>query len=131
MSTVLRNLRGLLGIALTWGILWAAVAIAVGTIIGIVDPDSIDPGEEPIVLGAMVGLVGFISGLVFSGLLSIAERQKTIIDLSLSRVAMWGILVSAAFPLLAGKDIRMMLFLGPLGAVSALASVAMARRWES
>ncbi len=131
MNKILRNLRGLLGIGLTWGILWAAVTISVGMIIGVVDPDSIDPGEEPIVLGAMVGLVGFISGLVFSGLLSIAERRKTILDLSLSRVAMWGILVSAAFPLLAGKDIRMMLFLGPLGAVSALASVAIARRWES
>ena len=129
MSKILRNLRGLLGIGLTWGIVWAAVMIAVGMIIEVVDPDSIDPGEEPIVLGAVVGLVGFISGLVFGGLLSIAERQKTISDLSLSRVAMWGILVSAAFPLLAGKDIRMMLFLGPLGAVSALTSVALARRW--
>ena len=129
MSNILRSLRGLLGIGLTWGIVWAAVMIAVGMIIEVVDPDSIDPGEEPIVLGAMVGLVGFISGLVFGGLLSIAERQKTISDLSLSRVAMWGILVSAAFPLLAGKDIRMMLFLGPLGAVSALTSVALARRW--
>ena len=129
MSKILRSLRGLLGIGLTWGIVWAAVMIAVGMIIEVVDPDSIDPGEEPIVLGAVVGLVGFISGLVFGGLLSIAERQKTISDLSLSRVAMWGILVSAAFPLLAGKDIRMMLFLGPLGAVSALASVALARRW--
>ena len=129
MSKILRNLRGLLGIGLTWGIVWAAVMIAVGMIIEVVDPDSIDPGEEPIVLGAVVGLVGFISGLVFGGLLSMAERQKTISDLSLSRVAMWGILVSAAFPLLAGKDIRMMLFLGPLGAVSALTSVALARRW--
>ena len=129
MSKILRSLRGLLGIGLTWGIVWAAVMIAVGMIIEVVDPDSIDPGEEPIVLGAVVGLVGFISGLVFGGLLSIAERQKTISDLSLSRVAMWGILVSAAFPLLAGKDIRMMLFLGPLGAVSALTSVALARRW--
>lgn len=129
MSKILRSLRGLLGIGLTWGIVWAAVMIAVGMIIEVVDPDSIDPGEEPIVLGAVVGLVGFISGLVFGGLLSMAERQKTISDLSLSRVAMWGILVSAAFPLLAGKDIRMMLFLGPLGAVSALASVALARRW--
>ena len=129
MSKILRSLRGLLGIGLTWGIVWAAVMIAVGMITEVVDPDSIDPGEEPIVLGAMVGLVGFISGLVFGGLLSIAERQKTISDLSLSRVAMWGILVSAAFPLLAGKDIRMMLFLGPLGAVSALTSVALARRW--
>lgn len=129
MSKILRSLRGLLGIGLTWGIVWAAVMIAVGMIIEVVDPDSIDPGEEPIVLGAVVGLVGFISGLVFGGLLSMAERQKTISDLSLSRVAMWGILVSAAFPLLAGKDIRMMLFLGPLGAVSALTSVALARRW--
>jgi hypothetical protein len=87
MNKILRNLRSLLGIALTWGILWATVMMVVGTIIGVVDPDSIDPGEEPIVLGAMVGLVGFICGVVFSGILFIAERSKTLIDLSLSRAA--------------------------------------------
>jgi len=131
---MLQNLRGVLGIGVTWGILWAAVATSVGMIIGVMDPDSIDAGEEPIVLGLMSGVVGFISGVVFAILLSVAERRKTILDLSLSRVAMWGILVGAALPLLTGKDIRMMLFTGPLGAVSATASVAIERkrgRWRS
>jgi hypothetical protein len=128
MNKILYNLRGLLGIALTWSILWAAAMMVAGTIIRVVDPDSIDPGEEPIVLGAMVGLVGFMCGAVFSGILFIAERSKTLVDLSLSRAAMWGIVVSAAFLLLMSKDIRMIFLLGPLGAVSALASVAVARR---
>jgi hypothetical protein len=42
---------------------------------------------------------------------------------------MWGILVSAAFPLLTGKDIGQMLIIGSLGAVSAMASVAIVRKW--
>ncbi len=130
MNKFLRHLRGVLGIGLTWGFLWAAVAVAVLTIIGIVRPNDIDPGEEPLVLGPRIGLVGLICGLVLGSFLSIAERAKTIFDLSLSRVAMWGILVTAALFLLTGKDLRMLFFIGPLGAVSATTSVAIVRKWE-
>lgn len=129
MNKILWNLRNVSGIGLIWGILWAVVATSVGTIIGVVDPDSIDPGEEPLVLGQMSGVVGLIHGVVFGSLLFIVERRKTIIELSLRRAAMLGALVAAALPLLAGKDIRMMLLLGPLGAISAVASIAIVRKW--
>jgi len=123
-----RRLRNLLGIGLIWGILWAALAIIVGTILGVIDPHDIDPGEEPIVLAPMIGLVGFICGVVFGALASTAERGETIVDLPLIRVAMWGVLVSAALPLATGKDIPELLVTVPLGAVSALASVAIVRK---
>ena len=48
-------------------------------------------------------MVGFISGVAFGALLSFAERRKTILDLSPGRAAVWGILASAAFPLLTGR----------------------------
>ena len=38
------TIRRTLGIGLTWGVLWLTVAIGIGLIIGLIDPDSIDPG---------------------------------------------------------------------------------------
>src|SRR5262245_24003485 len=103
MTNILRNLRVVSGIGMTWGILWAVVVGTSGTIIGLIDPDSIDPGEEPIVLAGMSGLVGFICGVVFASFVSIVERRKAILELSLSRVAVWGIVVPATLFLLTGK----------------------------
>ncbi len=121
---LLRALRNLFQIGLIWGVLWAALAMIAGTIIGIIDPADIDPGEEPIVLAPMIGLVGFICGVVFGALVSTAEP-------SLSRVVFWGILVAAALPLVAGKAIPEMLVTIPLGALSAVASVALVRKWTA
>lgn len=129
MNRILEDLRRLLSIGLVWGILWAVLAITVGTAIGVIVPGQIDPGEEPIVLAPMIGLVGLICGIVFGSLLSIVERRKTIPELPLIRVAMWGILVSVALPLVAGKGIPEMLVTGPVGAVSAMVSVAMVENW--
>ncbi len=128
MSTALGHLRGVLGIGLTWGVVWTVAAMIVGTVIGVVDPDSIDSGEEPHVLAPMIGLAGMICGLVCAGLMFIVGR-KAILDLSLGRVVIWGALVAAALPLVMDKDARMMLIIGPLGALSAAASVAVARTW--
>lgn len=128
---LVRALRGLFGIGLIWGILWAALAMIMGTIIGLIDPDDIGPGEEPIVLAPMIGLVGFICGVVFGAVVSTAERREPAFDLPLMRVAMWGILVSAALPLVTGKGVPEMLVTVPLGAVSAMASVAIVRKWAA
>lgn len=127
----MKLLRDLLAVGLIWGILWAALAMIVGTIIGFIDPDQIDPGEEPLVLAPMIGLVGFICGVAFGALLSIAERRKPFLDPPLIRGTMWGILVAAALPLVAGKDIGNMLVTVPVGAVSALVSLAIARKWTA
>jgi hypothetical protein len=130
MGELLRKLRGLMGVGLTWGILWAMVVAAIGVVIGVVDPDSIDPGESPLIAGAIVGFQGFVAGVGFGILLSFAETRKTILDLSLIRVAIWGLLASVALPFLTGMPIGMLWFVCLLGAASASASVAIARRSE-
>ncbi len=119
-----------MGIGLTWGTLWAAIGYAVALVIGVIDSHSIDPGERPIVMGAIIGFVGLVSGVAFGILLSFAESRKTIRDLSLRRVAMWGILGSAALPLLTGMQDGLVFVTFPLGAAFATASVAIARRAE-
>jgi len=126
---LLRNLRSLVGIGLIWGILWVALAMIVGTIIGVIDPGDIDRGEEPIVLAPMIGLVGFICGVLFGALVSTAEKGQPMVDLPLIRVAMWGIVVSAALSLVTGKFLPELFVTIPLGAVSAMASVAIVRKW--
>ena len=76
MNEMFRKLRGLLGFGLTWGILWAAIITVAGMVIGVLDPDSIDPGEGPLVVGAIMGMVGFISGIGFGSFLSVGESRK-------------------------------------------------------
>ena len=128
MKRLLRKLRGAIGVGLTWGVLWALIAFALGVIIGVVDPDSIDPGEEPWIMGAIVGTTGFVCGLVFSAILAFAEDRKTIRDLSPWRAALWGMLGSAALPLLTGMQDSVALNTVPLGALFASGSILIARR---
>jgi hypothetical protein len=128
MHALLRKVRGVLGSGLIWGILWATVGAITGFLIRITIPGSMDPGENELLVAALFGAIGFVSGAVFGVLLSFAESRKKILDLSLSRAAVWGLLGSAALPLLTTMDNRLMFIFCPLGALSAAASVAMARR---
>lgn len=127
MKSAPNDLRVFSGITLSWGILWAVLTLLGGTIFGLVDPKDIGVGEEPPVLAPVVGLVGLLCGAVFSALLYIFERQKAVGDLSLIRVALWGILVSAVLPLVMGKGVSEMIVTVPVGALSALISVTLLR----
>ena len=128
MGDLVRRLRGALGIGVTWGVLWAVIGLVLGVIVGIVSPDQVEPGEGPRKVAAVLGLVGFLSGLGFAGLVFLAERRRTIHELSLGRVALWGVLGAASIPMLTGADPSMGLITGSLGALFATASVATARR---
>ena len=128
MNTILRKLRGMLGMGLTWGVGWGMVLFMIGTVIGIVDPDSIDAGEEPWRISLLVGSVGFVSGSLFALIFSGAERKKSIRDLSVLRATLWGALGGAALPLLTTMNDSTLFNTVPLGAAFAAATVAIARR---
>ena len=127
MKPFLRKLRGALGIAATWGVSWAAIGAALSIIVGIVDPPSIDAGEGPLRIGAIFAAVGAISGFAFGLVMSFAERRRSS-ELSIGRAALWGALGAAALPLLTTMNNSILIFVGPLGAAFAAASVALARR---
>jgi hypothetical protein len=127
MHKLLRKLRGMSGVGFTWAVGWAILMFILGTIIGVVDPDSIDPGEEPWRLALMV-TVGFISGSAFALILSSAEQRKSIRELSTWRAALWGALGGAALPLLTSMNDSVLLNTIPLGAMFAASTVAIARR---
>ena len=75
-------------------------------------------------------IFGFVSGVGFGVLLSLAEGRKAIRDLSLRRAALWGMLGTAVFPLLTPVDNGMLFIVCPIGAGLAAASVAVAKRAE-
>ena len=128
MDALLRRLRGMLGMGITWAVGWAILMFIIGTIIGVVDPDQIDEGEEPWRLALMVGTVGLISGSVFALIFSSAERRKRIRDLSVLRSTLWGALGGAALPLLTSMNDSVLFNTIPLGAIFAASTVAIARR---
>ena len=128
MNSLLRKLRGMLGVGLTWGIGWATLIFILTSIIGAVDPQQIDQGEEPWRLAGLVGMVGFMSGAVFAVILSSAERRKSLKDLSVPRAALWGALGGAALPLLTTMNNSVMFNTVPLGVIFAASTVAIARR---
>lgn len=139
---LLRKLRGLFGVGVTWGVLWGAIGAVFGFALAALAPGSLYGANPVVELGLGMGAYGLISGIGFGGLLSLGEGSRTLRDLSLKRVALWGILGSAAVPLFFGAlgffdagttliDVLGAIALtGSLGGTFASGSVAMARRAE-
>ena len=142
MKGLLQKLRGLAGVGVTWGAMWSLIGGGIGIVIGVVRPE-VWQWTNPIfdwMIG--MGLYGFVSGVGFGTLLTLREGKKTLRDLSLLRVAKWGVLGAAAVPLLfgalgtfavgtsVGDVLGAMLVTGSLGGIFAPTSVVLARRAE-
>jgi hypothetical protein len=130
MGDLLRKIRGVLGIGLTWGGTWAVIFAVTAAIIGIVDPDSIDPGEGALNVMRIGAIFGFISGTGFGLLLALGERHKKILQLSMGRAALWGALSATLVPLLTPVSDAMVIFVCPIAAAIACGSVAIAKKAE-
>jgi len=139
----LRRLRGIFGTAIIWAFGWSGVSALLGLLIGL-------PNGIPLRLIGPIALsgsfLGFIAGGSFAVLLSVLERRRTLDQLSLWRVALWGgiggmallflaapRLVAAGIPL--GQVLTSYLLPlavnGLLGAGFAAGSVALARREDT
>ena len=130
MSKWLRRIRGAIGMGLAWAIAWFAAGMVLLLIVG---PDAAD---VPFPLG--FGLLGFLAGATFSGVLGIAGGRRTFDQMSLPRFAGWGafggLLFAVIFVLAAGLGGGVLLVLGPVfalsSAASAAGSLALARKAE-
>lgn len=135
MKTFLRRIRGALGM----GIVWALAGGAVGTIISLgflVRTGSRPDAPFPIMLGAL----GFVAGVAFSGVVRLVEGRRRFDQISLSRFAAGGAAVgfalSAAFFLAVSRGdpafLRYFVLVGPIAALTtggcAAGSLALARR---
>jgi hypothetical protein len=140
LKKLFRKLRGLLGVGVTWGALWATIGAGIGLVLGIISPELWRYANPVLEWAVGMGLYGFVSGVGFGGLLSLGEGRKTILDLSLPRVALWGVLGSAVVPVLFGMAgafeagttvidiLQAIAVTGVLGGTFAPGSVAIARR---
>jgi hypothetical protein len=84
MKRWLRRVRAAVGMGLMWALVWAPVAVVIGT--RIVDPDN-SMDEMWWMVGA---LPGFLSGVTFAAVLGIAARRRSLDELSIARVGGWG-----------------------------------------
>ncbi|MGD8361770.1 MAG: hypothetical protein PVJ04_10085 [Gemmatimonadota bacterium] len=135
MKKWLRRIRGAIGIGLTWAMAWFGAGLILLLIVGV--------GAADVPFPLFFGLLGFLAGITFSGVLWMIEGRRRFDQMSLPRFAGWGavggLLLSVAFVFavaLAGDTtlIGNLVFLGPLFAVAgggcAAGSLALARMAE-
>lgn len=128
MRSLVRKLRGALGLALTWSLAWTIVGSVLTGGIYLFFPGDFDPGETvPVIIG-LFALLGFLAGLGFATVLSIAERRNQLRQLTVGRGALWGAVGAVGSQLILGGAVSMILILAPLGAALGAASFAIARR---
>ncbi len=126
MNGWLRRLRGAVGIGIAWGLAWLAAGLVLLAIVGL------DAADVPFPL--FFAFLGFVAGVIFSGILGLAERHRSFDQMSLPRFAGWGavggVLLSGVMALVVG--VESLPVLGPLfaasGAACASGSLALARR---
>lgn len=128
-----RRVRGAIGMGLTWGAAWFGAGILLARVPGFYS-------DLPFAL--LFAPLGFVTGIVFSGILVAIEGRRSFDRMSLSRFAGWGavsgLLLSGIFVVgaaLGGEALGgEVLVLGPVlamaSAVCAVGSLAMARRAE-
>ena len=142
MVKLMRRLRGLLGVGVTWGTLWAGIGAGIGLLVGMASPE-VWGWTNPILDYAIgIGVYGFFSGVGFGTLLSIGEGRRTLLELSLLKVGVFGVLGAVLIPLAFGMlgtfaagttvvDIlEAVLLTGVLGGTFAAESVVIARKAE-
>jgi hypothetical protein len=130
-------MRRILRFGLTWFMLWAVFWTLILTFIGIVHPDSIDPGEGPLAIAATLVPMGLLSGMAFGVLRLIWFRGGTL-GRPLVHVASSGILATALVqsPYLGhgnvglAANINMALAFCAVGGVVTIVWLAMMRRWS-
>jgi hypothetical protein len=126
MRHFMRRLRGALGIGLAWGVAWLAAGLVLLAIVG---PDAAD-----VPFPLFFGFLGFIAGVIFSGILGMTEGRRRFDQMSMKRFAGWGavggLVLAGVMTLVVGVD--SILVLGPIFAISGAAcasgSLALARK---
>lgn len=130
MNKWLRRIRGAIGMGLTWAAAWFGAGMVLLLIVGF--------GAADVPFPLFFGLLGFLAGVTFSGVLGLVEGRRRFDQMSLPRFAGWGavggLLLSGVFVPLTGLGADAFLMLGMVfalaGAGCAAGSLALARRAE-
>jgi FtsH-binding integral membrane protein len=127
MRNLMQRVRGALGMGLVWAAAWSVAGLVPRWVFGF-DTDA----PFPIIFGVL----GFVAGITFSGLLVLTERRRRFEEMSLPRFAAWGalggLLLSALFSRAASLAWGDVLMIAPTFAIASAAcasgSLALARR---
>jgi hypothetical protein len=130
MGKWLRRIRGAIGMGFTWAAVWFTAGLVPRWVFGF-------NADVPFPL--VFGVLGFIAGVTFSGLLVLTEGRRKFDQMSLPRFAGWGamsgLLLSALFAKIAFLGAGDVLAIAPTFAlacaVCASGSLALARRAET
>lgn len=127
MQNWLRRIRGAIGMGFAWAAAWGAAGLVPRWVFGL-NTDAPFP--------IMFGVLGFVAGVAFSGVLMLTEGRRRFDEMSIPRFAAWGalggLLLSAVFAKAASLGMGDMLAIVPTfalaSAVCASGSLALARR---
>ena len=127
MRKWLRRIRGTIGMGFTWAAAWFAAGMVPRWLFGF---------NTDVPFPLVFGVLGFIAGVIFSGLLMLTEGRRGFEQLTLPRFAAWGavggVLLSAIFTRAASLGWADALAIAPTFAVAsaicASGSLALARR---
>jgi hypothetical protein len=148
----MRQLRGVLVLAILWAVTWAPIGLLLGVYrqarassVGDVPPPP--PGFVTDIVARYtlsLALMGAIAGGSFAVIVALAERQRMFGDLTWKRFALLGVLGAAVLPALAfvlvaiffpgghlSVQVLPLIALLALGALSAAGTLGLARRGRS
>lgn len=127
MTRGMQRVRGAVGMGLTWAFVWSAAGAVPRWLFGF-------NTDAPLPL--IFGVLGFIAGILFFGILTVIEGRRSFEQMSLPRFAVWGgvggLLLSAIFTRMASLGASDVMLITPTFAaacaICASASLALARR---
>jgi hypothetical protein len=127
MGKWMRRIRGAIGMGFTWAAAWFVAGLVPRWVFGF-------NADVPFPL--VFGVLGFMAGVTFSGVLMVTESRRGFDQMTLSRFAAWGavggLLLSAIFTKIASLGLADVLAIAPTFAVAcaicASGSLALARR---
>jgi hypothetical protein len=139
---IIRRLRGALGVGVVWGVAFSTLAttLLLGGLAGGVIPSIVFGPRDVVSVAIRAFVVGGLAGMVFAAALASAERQRTLANLSIKRVALWGFLGAAGVPSILAVAMGAMGLLplgvlassvaafGAIGGALSIATVRIARR---
>jgi hypothetical protein len=122
----LQKFRGVLGNASMWAAAWSAFGFGVHLVSPVKNLTGV-AGSSLLTHGIAFGVLGFLSGSFFSGLLILTERAGHLGELSMIRSAAWGTVAglvgaSATWGAMAAWDMMPLWIFGVTGAGLGLAS---------
>lgn len=142
MGTWWRRIKAAVGNAVTWALGWTVFGVGLGAFMGF-GIAGIPFLAYVARLALTVGLAGFFAGGSFALVVGVMERKRTLADLKVGRMALWGALGGMALPsfallsaLVGGSMITVSAMLavlgltGVLGAGCSAGSLLLARRAE-